>query len=197
MDNPRAPLFAALGAVAIAILLIVLLVVPKMGQVSTAQEELDAARTEERTLTTQKAALEDIRDEAPENRRIIEEVRRKIPPTADEPGLLLLINNAALDAGLDLTTLAPSPPVFEETAGLSVILLSMSAVGTYNETTQFSYEIETLPRAAKITSMSLTPTGNEDEAGNVLLTITLQIQAYTSDTDAGPGSSPGPTEAGG
>ena len=35
------------------------------------------------------------------------------------------------------------------------------------------------------------------ELGNQVLTVSLQIDAYTSDASAGPGSTPGPTEAGG
>lgn len=197
MGNARAPIFAAAGAVVIAILLVVLLVLPKLGQVSAAKEDLAAAKSQQQTLETQKGALEDTQAQAPENRATIDEVQKKIPPTADEPGLLLLINNAALDSGLDLTTLSPSPPVFDPATGLSTIVLSMSALGTYNEATEFSYQIESLPRAAKITSLSLAPAGTTDSLGNQVLTLSVQIDAYTSDTSAGPGSAPGPTEAGG
>jgi hypothetical protein len=41
------------------------------------------------------------------------------------------------------------------------------------------------------------PAGTTDALGNQLLSLTAQINAYTSDTSAGPGSSPGPTSAGG
>ena len=195
MDNQRAPLFAAAAVVVAAILLIVILVLPKMSQVSTAKEDLAEAQQQEQTLQTQKAALLDLQAEAPQNKAIIKDVHHKIPPTADEPGLIRLINSAASDAGLDLTTLAPSPPVFDPNTGLSTIVLTMSAVGTYNETTSFSYQIETLPRAAKITSLSLSPTGESDSLGNTMLAITVQIDAFTSDASAGPGSVPGATDA--
>lgn len=197
MGNPRAPIFAAAGAVVIAILLVVLLVLPKMGQVSTAKEDLAAAASQEQTLETQKGALEDTKAQAPENKQTIDEVHAKIPPTADEPGLIQLINLSALDSGLDLTQLGPSPPVFDDVTGLSTIVLAFSAIGTYNEVTEFSYQIESLPRAAKITSMTLSPAGVTDSLGNQVLTVSMQIDAYTSDASAGPGSTPGPTEAGG
>lgn len=197
MDNPRAPLFAAIGAAVIAIILVLLFLLPKMGQVSTAQEDLAEARAQQQTLEAQKGALEDLQAQAGENKKIIDDVQHKIPATADEPGLIQLLNKAALSSGLDLTTLAPSPPTFDETTGLSTIVLSMSAQGTYNEITAFTYRIETLPRAAKITSIALVPAGATDALGNQLLSLTAQIQAFTSDTSAGPGSSPGPTEAGG
>jgi len=197
VDNPRAPLFAAAGAAVIAILLVLLLLLPKMGQVSSANEDLAKAQAQQQTLEAQKGALEDLQAKAGENRQIIQDVQNKIPPTADEPGLIQLLNKAALNAGLDLTTLAPSPPTFDDTTGLSTIVVSMSAQGTYNEVTEFTYGIETLPRAAKITSIALVPASTTDALGNPVLALTAQIDAYTSDTSAGPGSTPGPTEAGG
>jgi Tfp pilus assembly protein PilO len=197
VDNQRAPLFAAVGAALVAILLIVVFLLPKMGQVSTANEDLAAAQAQQQTLETQKGALEDLKAEAPQNKQTIKDVEGKIPPTADEAGLIQLINKAALSSGLDLTTLAPSPPTFDDATGLSTIVMAMSASGTYNEVTEFAYRIETLPRAAKITSLALVPAGSTDALGNELLTLTAQINAFTSDTSAGPGSTPGPTEAGG
>lgn len=196
MGNPRAPLIAAAGVVAIAVLLILVLLLPKIGQVAETRDELAAAQAQQQTLEAQKGALEDLQAQAGENRRIIADVNKKIPPTADEPGLILLIDNAAIATGLDLVTLAPTPPSFDEASGLSVIVMSVSAVGTYNEVTQFAQAIETLPRAAQITSLSLSPGGVTDSLGHPELNATLQVNAYTSDTSAGPGSTPGPTEAG-
>ena len=195
MDNPRAPVFAAIGVALVVVLGIVLLVLPKMGQVSTAKQDLAASVSEGQSLETQKKALEDTKAEAPQNQQIIDQVHRQIPPTVDEPGLVLLIHNAAVDAGFDLTSIGVSV-AFDETTGLSVVAVSVSATGTYNDATQFSYAIETLPRAAKITSMVLTPGSGVDATGSPVLTATVDIQAFTSDTSAGPGSSPGPTEAG-
>jgi Tfp pilus assembly protein PilO len=197
VDNPRAPLFAAIGAALLVVLAIFFLVLPKMGQVSTAKEDLASAVSKGQTLETQRSALEDTKAEAPQNQKIIDEVHRQIPPTADEPGLILLVHNAALNAGLAFTTQTNSV-AFDDTTGLSVISLSVSVTGTYNDMTQFAYAIETLPRAAKITTLSLTPGAGTDATGSPELTATFDIQAFTSDTSAGPGSSPGPTtEVGG
>jgi Tfp pilus assembly protein PilO len=196
VDNPRLPLFVAIGSAVLAVALVFFLVLPKMGQVSTAKEDLTAAQSDGQALQTQKSALEDTKAEAPQNRQIIDNVQEQIPPTADEPGLLLLLDKAALDAGLDLTTISPSTPTFDDVSGLSVISVSVVAVGTYNDVTEFSYKIETFPRAAKITSLTLSPGGTVDAFGDQILTVNITLEAFTSDTSAGPGSSPGPTEAG-
>src|SRR5439155_107433 len=114
-------------------------------------------------------------------------VHNRIPPTADEPGLILLLQNAAISAGIDLVSLSPGTPVLDTTSGLSKITVSVSATGTYFDVTDFMYQIETLPRAAIVTNLSLAP-GGTGGTGVPLLTLTATVQTYTSDTSAGPGS---------
>jgi Tfp pilus assembly protein PilO len=196
VDNQRAPLFAIVGGVVLAVLLVVFLVLPEMGKVSKAKEDLATSQAKEQTLTVQRNALEDTKANEAENKKIIQQVHNQIPPTADEAGLLQQVNGAALDSGLDLTNIAPATPTFDETTGLSTIVLQVSAVGTYSDVTAFSYRIETLPRAAKVTALSLTPGETSTTGTSPLLTMTATIEAYTSDSSAGPGSEPGPTEAG-
>jgi Tfp pilus assembly protein PilO len=193
--DKRAPLFAIIGGVVLAVLLLVFLVLPEMGKVSKAKDDLATATAQEQTLTVQRNALEDTKANADENRKIIEQVHNQIPPTADEGGLLQLINKAMLDSGLDLTNISPSTPTFDDTTGLSTIVLQVSAVGTYSDVTAFAYRVETLPRAAKITALSLSPgAAPTSTLTSPPLTMTATIEAYTSDTSAGPGSEPGPTE---
>jgi Tfp pilus assembly protein PilO len=197
VGNQRAPLFAIIGGVVLAVMLVVFLVLPEMGKVSKAKEDLAQAQQQEQTLTVQRNALEDTRANAAENRRIIEQVHQQIPPTVDEGGLFNLINKAALDSGFPIVNISPSTPTFDDSTGLSTIVLTVSAVGTYSAVTAFTYRIETLPRAAKITALSLSPSAAPTSTStSPPLTMTATIEAYTSDTSAGPGSDPGPTEAG-
>jgi len=195
MDNRRAPLYAGLAVAGVAILMVLLLVLPKMSQVSTAQNELDQAQSDQQTLESRKSALEDAKAAAPQARKTIAEVHKRIPPTADEPGLILLLQNAAISAGIDVLSLSPGTPVLDTTSDLSKITVGVSATGTYFDVTDFMYQIETLPRAAIVTNLSLAP-GETSQTGVPLLTLTASIQTYTSDTSAGPGSEPGPTSGG-
>ena len=193
----RAPLIVGVGAAALVGLMIVFLVLPKMNEVSSATEALDAARAEQGTLESQLAALEQAQAEAPVAKATIEDVEQRIPPTADEAGLLLLVKNAATRSGVTLSTLTPGTPTLDPATGLSAIPLSISADGTYFSLTEFLYSIETLPRVAKVQTAQLSP-GGGDAAATTTVTNLLQLQAtavlYTSDQSAGPGSVPGPTE---
>jgi Tfp pilus assembly protein PilO len=198
VDNRRAPLFAGLAVIAVAILMVLLLVLPKSHQVSDAQAKLDETRRQGQTLVSQEQALEDAKAAAPQARKTIEDVNRRIPPVADEPGLILLLQNAAIDAGIDLVSLSPGNPALDPATNLSTIDVAVSATGTYFDVTQFMYQIETLPRAALVTTMSLSPGGGSAPSGGgvPLLTLTATVRTYTSDTSAGPGSEPGPTTGG-
>jgi Tfp pilus assembly protein PilO len=186
------------------LLLVFFLVTPKMGEVSEARAELDEARNEQQTLESQVRALEDARDSAAVARQTIAEVDQQIPPTADLPGLILLVQNAAVGSGLDLVTVTPGSPTFNAEAGLSVIPVSVNGTASYFDVAEFLFRIETLPRAAKTLTVSLAPGGDATTTtiGSLELAMTASVELYTSDTSAGPGSIPGPTtdappEAGG
>jgi Tfp pilus assembly protein PilO len=196
LRGSRAPIIAGAGVVALAAILVFFLVLPKMGQVSTAEAELAAAQAQQRTLESQLAALEQAEAAAPEAKAVIERVERQIPPTVDEPGLLLLIRNAAAGSAVAFSNLTPGTPTLNATTGLSEIPLAVTATGTYFQIAEFLYSIETLPRAAKVLTISLAP-GTGDETTTTVTNL-LQLQAsvvlYTSDQSAGPGSEPGPTD---
>lgn len=53
MGNKRAPILAGIGVAILALLLILFLVLPKMGEVGEAQDELSTAQGEEQTLLAQ------------------------------------------------------------------------------------------------------------------------------------------------
>jgi Tfp pilus assembly protein PilO len=197
VDSRRAPIVAGIGVVVLAFLLVFFLLLPKSHDVSDAHDQLDQLRSQQEILESQKAALEDARTRAPEARRTIKQVEEQIPPVADLPGLILLLQNAATSAGLDVVSLSPANPTLAPSGDISVISVSLSTTGTYFEVTDFMHRIETLPRAAKVTSLSLAPAAAATVGSIPQLTVTGTIDLYTSDTSAGPGSSPGPTGAGG
>ncbi|MGZ8566038.1 MAG: type 4a pilus biogenesis protein PilO [Actinomycetota bacterium] len=195
MGSRRAPLLAGIGVAVVAVLFLLVLVLPKMTEVSAAEEDLKAAEAEQQTLESRLQVLEDTRDDAGQYEAIIEEAQRQIPPTAEEASLLLLIQGAATEAGMDVLGLTPGVPTFDDQKGLSVIVVNVNAEGTYFDVADFMYNIETLPRAAVVTSLSLAP-GELDTSGVPRLTATATINLYTTDSSAGPGSVPGVTTGG-
>jgi Tfp pilus assembly protein PilO len=190
VQGRRAVVVAGVGAGVLALLLVLFLVLPKMGQVTEAQQELEDTQAQQDTLSVQLNALRQARDEAPENEAAIREVDAKVPPTADLPGVILLLRNAAAVSGVQVLSLTPATPSTAETGGFSSISVSASGDGSYFALVKYLHEIETLPRAATVQSIDLNPTEGS------ILSFAATITLYTSDVSSGPGSEPGPTEQG-
>jgi Tfp pilus assembly protein PilO len=186
----RGPIIVGAIAAIVSLLVILFLVLPKLGQVTEAQQDLEEAEAQQDTLESRLSALEQAREEAPQNEAEIREVDRQVPPTADLAGLLLLLRNAATQSGVQVVSLTPAAPSSAEDGDFSSIQVPASGEGSYFAVVDYLYSIETLPRAATVGSLDLTPVEGSG------LTFAATITLYTSDVSAGPGSEPGPTEQG-
>ena len=190
MQGRRAVIVAGAGAAILGLLLVLFLVLPKMAEVTTAEGELEDAKAEQQTLSVQLNALKQARDEAPQNEATIREIEGKVPPTANLPGLILFLRNAATVSGVQVMSLTPAVPVPEPSGAFSSISVSASGQGSYFALVKYLHEMETLPRAATVQSIDLSPTEG------TVLSFAATITLYTSDVSSGPGSEPGPTEQG-
>jgi Tfp pilus assembly protein PilO len=191
VGGKRGP-FIVGAAVAVVVLLVAFFfVLPKMGQVRDAKTSLQDLQAQQGTLGAQLAALKQSQTDAPKNREIIRKVQQAIPPTVDQQGFMLLIQNAAVQSSIDIVTITPTTPVFDPASGLSTVTNAFSVSGSYFALTEFIFKIETLPRASKITSINITPAPTNTNPS--LLTMTASVDTFTSDSSAGPGSAPGPT----
>jgi Tfp pilus assembly protein PilO len=188
MQGRRAIIVAGAGAAVLALLLIFFLVLPKMSEVTEAEKELDDTTAEQAVLQGRLNALQQARDEAPENQATIRQIEGLVPPTAELSAVILLLRNAASVAGVQVVSLTPATPVASTTGGFSTISVSASGECSYFAMVKYLHEIETLPRAATVEAVSLTPIEGSQ------LSFTATITLYTSDISAGPGSEPGPTE---
>jgi Tfp pilus assembly protein PilO len=191
VGGKRGPLVVGAAVAVVVLLVAFFFVLPKMGQVKDAKASLQDAQAKQGTLGAQLAALKQSQTDAPKNREIIRKVQNAIPPTVDQQGFMLLIQNVALESSIDLVTITPTTPVFDPASGLSTVTNAFSVTGSYFALTEFIFKIETLPRASKITSITISPAATANEPS--LLTLTASVDMYTSDSSAGPGSAPGPT----
>jgi Tfp pilus assembly protein PilO len=195
VGGKRAPIFAGVAVAVVVVAVAFFLVLPKMGQVKDANAALAEAQSQQATLGAQLAALQQAQTEAPVNRETIRKVQQAIPPTVDQQGFILLVQNAAVQSSIDILTISPASPVFDASTGLSTVTNSITATGSYFAITEFMFKIETLPRAAKASTVTISPSPSDTNAS--LLTLTTSVDMYTSDQSAGPGSTPGPTSAAG
>jgi Tfp pilus assembly protein PilO len=194
----RGPLIAGIVSGAVVLLLVVFLVLPKMGQVGQAQEDLEAAEQQEIALQTQLRALQDAQAQAPQTEEEIQALDDQVPSTVDLPGLFRLLQAAADRAAVDFFQFSPGTPVADPSGAFSILSSQIVITGSYFSVQEFLYSLETLPRANKVMSVTLAPVG-ATEGGTAPTTTTgrlqgqLTVEFYTTDSSAGPGSQPGPT----
>jgi Tfp pilus assembly protein PilO len=195
--NRRAPIIAGVIAVAVALLAVFLLVRPKMSEVSTTEDDLQTAEDQEVTLAAQLNALQDAQAAAPETEQEIAAIDAEIPPTADLPSLFRLLQGAADRSVVDFFSFTPGTPAPNTAGTFSTIASQVTVSGGYFAIDEFLFLLETLPRAAKVTTLAVTPSG-ASTGGTTISTSNLQLQVtvefYTTDVSAGPGSIPGPSE---
>jgi Tfp pilus assembly protein PilO len=196
--NRRAPLIAAGAFVAAAILLVVLFVLPKMGEIGETQDELTAAENQEIVLEAELAALQDAQAAALETEQQIAAIDDLIPPTAELPELFTLLQGAADRAAVDFFSFSPGTPVPNLSGTFSTIPSSITVTGSYFALDQYLFLMETLPRAAKVLSITVSPLAGEETSTSTTSTSSLQllmtIDFYTTDTSSGPSSVPGPSQ---
>ncbi|MGE5459914.1 MAG: type 4a pilus biogenesis protein PilO [Solirubrobacterales bacterium] len=196
----RGPIIAGVAAAALALLLVVFLVLPKMGQVGEARDSLQTAQDSEISLQAQLRSLQDAQAQAPQTEDEIKALDDQVPSTVDLPGLFRLLQGAADRAAVDFFQFSPGTPAPDLSGGFSILSSQIVITGSYFTLQEFLYSMESLPRAAKVMSVAITPAGSTSGTTTTTTTSTgrlqmqLTVEFYTTDSSAGPGSSPGPTE---
>jgi Tfp pilus assembly protein PilO len=194
--NRRAPIIA--GAILlVALLAVFLMVLPKMSEVGETEDQLQESQDQEINLAAQLNALEDAQAAAPETELEIAAIDAQVPQTADLPRLFRQLQGAADRAAVDFFSFTPGTPVPNLSGSYSTIASQITVSGGYFAIDQFLFLLETLQRAAKVTTLAVTPSaGGEETTTTSTSTLQLQITVdfYTTDSSAGPGSIPGPTE---
>jgi len=185
----RQPLLVGIGMGVLALLVLVMLVLPKKSEVGTQQKALDAAVQSGQQLTAKVGELEDAKRQASSVKKQLEKLELAIPDVTALPRLIRQVQHVADVSAVDFVQVSPGAPVAATSGSYSTVPTQINATGSYFAVTEFLYELETLPRAVKVTSITVGP----GPTGLPQLALNLSAEVYTTDTSAGPGSSPGPT----
>lgn len=188
---------------ALALLLIaaagwMLVIGPQNDALAQVREQTQTARDQNALLTIQLATLRKQASELDATRDTAQALARKFPPTADQPGLFRQVTGAATVAGIpprDITALTPTPPTVggvDPAAGvqpesgpaqLARQTVTVSVTGGYTETQDLLENLEEMPRAYLISSVTLS--GGVEEGG-FITTITGDMFVMPPAEDPGP-----------
>jgi Tfp pilus assembly protein PilO len=182
----RTPLIAAGAGLLVALLVILVLVLPTAGKVKDKNKETDDARNQAKSLSLQLQTLQGDQQQAAANRQKLGALGAKVPPTADLPGIIRLLDTAATTAGVDFMSMAPASPATSPDGSASVIPISITVDGRFFAIEQYLIQLEGLSRAVKVLSVNV--------AGGAMpnqLMVSISASFFTADLSTGPGAAPG------
>lgn len=138
---------------------------PEMSRLSAVRAQIEETEQKNDVLRVQLARLVKQSEDLADVRKTAKALAAKFPPTADQPGLFADVTEAAVNAGVGpggVTTLTPSPPTLGGAAAgaaggglLATQTLSISISGNYKQTLQLLENLEQMPRAYLVKSVSL------------------------------------------
>jgi Tfp pilus assembly protein PilO len=184
MNTRRQLVIAAVAAVVVTVVFFLLLLKPKLSEISKRRDDVQTARAEEDTLNTQLAHLRDVRKNAPATMAKLAALSQYLPPTADLPGFIQLVQNAATLSGLDLQSIAPSPPAdVSGASGVQSIPVTLTASGGFFRIEDFLARLENLQRAVEVRAMSLSPI-QTPVSSELILNTTISLTMFVAQPNA-------------
>lgn len=178
MSGRRQVLIAAGVGVLITVVFFFLLLLPKLNQISETQDDIDQARRAETELTADLNRLREVQRDAPETRARLARVADLLPSSPELPSFIRLLQQAADREGIDLQSIAPSPPG-ELDQNVQQMTVSVLIEGSFRRTEGFLARLENLDRLIEVTSVAITPTTDE-LSGQTVLSTTLSLRMFVA-----------------
>jgi Tfp pilus assembly protein PilO len=184
-------------------------------QAASAQDGLSTARTQLDQLLAEKKNL-------PAEERTLARIATRIPADPAEPTLIRQLQTAAHTAGVDFTSLTPATPTpvaaavstgavpaVTSTLPLYSMPVSIEVTGSYFNVEMFDHLLETLPRTATVSALTIAPavaaasgstggtTAAVSDSNDVTATIQASVYLSPSTTAGTAGATTGTTGAAG
>lgn len=200
----------ALGAVALIVALaaIFLLIIPKFQQASKLDNEISQARADIQEAKTLLDRRQDAKKEAASTENQLLRIANSIPDSPELPSLIIELQDAANDSGVDFAKMSPQEELTNED-GYQTATVDIGVVGRWADLVHFFQKVNKIDRQLRIVSIVVAPatTTASDSASSggeavtdddePVLAADLTVEVYTmgsgEGTDAAPAPPPGST----
>jgi Tfp pilus assembly protein PilO len=197
----RRYVLAAVAAVLIVALFFLFRLSPKLKDISEVREQIEQAQDESQTLRNRLRQLQTAQRDEPTTRARLAVFDRLLPPTPELPSLIRQLQTAATASGIDLRSIAPSPPgALTGRTGVQVVTVTVQVVGGFFRLQSLLTRLEELDRVVEVTSIAISPQTDE-VSGLFTLSSTITFRMYVvapnaSLGGAAPTPAPSPTAGG-
>ncbi len=175
---------AAVAGVAIIVVFFLFVLKPKLADISDVRSEVETARDQTQSLRIQLRQLQQAQREQPQTLARLAIFDRLLPATPDLPGLIRQLQSAATASGMDLVSIAPSPPAnLTGATGVQTVSVNVTMKGGFFRLETMLTRLEDLQRVLEVISIGIAP--ETDEAtGLTTLSTTLTFRMYVVQPNA-------------
>jgi Tfp pilus assembly protein PilO len=173
--------YAAAGAIALLIVLFfyLFLLKPKFAQISDVRGQVDEARQQTQSLQLRLSQLRAAAQNAQETADKLERFRRLLPPSPSLPTLIRDLQDDATATGMDLVSIAPSPPsALANATGIDTVNVNLVVTGGFFRLETFLTRLENpQKRVMEVQSISIAP-AVDPVTGLTSLNTTINLRMY-------------------
>lgn len=188
----RQYIIAGVGGLALFAVFFLFLIKPTSTKISTTRTEVSSARSEGQSLRLQLQTLRAAQKDAPAIQARLARFNVLLPSEPDLPTLIRQLQTASDDSGIELNSIAPSPPAtLAGSPGISTMQIVLQIRGGYFRLESFLARLELLQRVVEVQNLSISPS-RDSQTGLLTLASTVTMRAYV----VGPGTSVGTTPGG-
>jgi len=190
--------YLAAGAIVVVVVLLAFLVVvkPKSAEVGSVHKDVVKAQGETESLQLRLRELQALAADQQQTQTELVALDQALPSTPDLVGLIRQLQSAATISGIDLTSIAPSPPGdLANATGVQTINVNLQVNGGFFRMETFLTRLEsTLKRVIEVQSLAMSPT-TDPLTGLTTLSSTMTFRMYVVQPNAHVSGPPPPSSA--
>jgi Tfp pilus assembly protein PilO len=179
--------YAIAGAAALAVVLIffLFLLKPKFGQIADVRKQVQTERAQTTSLQIRLRELQASAQNDGQTLDRLSAVNRLLPATPDLPALIRELQTAATISGMDLLSIAPSPPAaLANATGVESVSVNLQVNGGFFRLETFLTRLEDkLRRVVQVQSLAISP-ATDPLTGLTTLSTTLTFEMYVVQDNA-------------
>jgi Tfp pilus assembly protein PilO len=180
----------AAAAVAVFAIFFLFLIKPTTSKISSTRAETETARSDGRSLRLQLDTLRAAQKDAPAIQARLARFNVLLPSEPDLPTIIRQLQSASDESGIELSSIAPSPPT--AMAGqptISSMQVVLQVRGGFFRMESFLARLELLQRVVEVQNLSMSPT-RDPETGFITLQSTVTLRTYVVSAGATAGATP-------
>lgn len=175
---------AAVAGLAIVLIFFLFVLSPKLSEINEVRDQIEQQQDQEQSLQIRLAQLREAQRQQPQTEERLALFNRLLPTTPDLPALIRQLQTAASASGMDLVSLAPSPPsALSGGTGVQTISVNIQVRGGFFRLETFLTRLEDLQRVVEVTSISIAPEA-DTLTGLTTLSSTITFRMYVVQPNA-------------